>query len=116
MAPLIRAVLSNLIGEEAASEIQIIANDVKVFPDGKWDIQFRHPSRWEGYHAICPYGYFIELFQYASGFGHDKSQAILPYRELAKPPMLFFFGDGVSGSYPQSKIYFYFYLRVISFL
>lgn len=33
-----------------------------------------------------------------SGFGHDKSQAILPYRQLAKPPTLFFFGDGVSGA------------------
>lgn len=32
-----------------------------------------------------------------SGYGHDKSQAILPYRELAQPPLLFFFGDGVSG-------------------
>ena len=32
-----------------------------------------------------------------SGFGHDKSQAILPYRKLPNPPTLFFFGDGVSG-------------------
>jgi 2-hydroxy-3-keto-5-methylthiopentenyl-1-phosphate phosphatase len=45
MAPLIRAVLSNLFGAEAADEIEIIANDVTVFPDGKWEIQFRHPSR-----------------------------------------------------------------------
>ncbi|KAF8655363.1 hypothetical protein AX16_003098 [Volvariella volvacea WC 439] len=75
MAPLIRAVLSNLLGEEAANEIDIIANDVNVEADGKWAIQFRHPS---------------------SGFGHDKSQAILPYRELPSPPTLFFFGDGVS--------------------
>jgi len=75
MAPLIRAVLSNLIGEEDAKEIEVISNDVKVHPDGKWEIQFRHPS---------------------SGFGHDKSQAILPYRNLPDPPLLFFFGDGVS--------------------
>ncbi|KAF9461728.1 HAD-like domain-containing protein [Collybia nuda] len=75
MAPLIRAVLSNLVGDEAANEIEIIANDVAVHPDGKWEIKFRHPS---------------------SGFGHDKSQAILPYRDLADPPTLFFFGDGVS--------------------
>jgi len=75
MAPLIRAVLSNLVGNEAAAEIEIIANDVTVFPDGKWEIKFRHPS---------------------SGFGHDKSQAILPYRRLPEPPTLFFFGDGVS--------------------
>lgn len=75
MAPLIRAVLSNLLGDAAANEIEIIANDVTVFPDGKWEIKFRHPS---------------------SGFGHDKSQAILQYSRLARPPTLFFFGDGVS--------------------
>ena len=45
MTPLIRVVLSNLVGEVAANEIEIIANDVTVFPDGKWDIKFRHPSR-----------------------------------------------------------------------
>ncbi|KZT36146.1 hypothetical protein SISSUDRAFT_1050258 [Sistotremastrum suecicum HHB10207 ss-3] len=75
MAPLIRAILSNLIGEEEAAKIDIISNDVKIEQDGKWSIQYRHPS---------------------SGFGHDKSQAILPYRELPSPPTLFFFGDGVS--------------------
>lgn len=31
-----------------------------------------------------------------SGYGHDKSQAILPYRSLPHKPILFFFGDGVS--------------------
>lgn len=31
-----------------------------------------------------------------SGFGHDKSLAILPYRDLPSPPVIFFFGDGVS--------------------
>ena len=31
-----------------------------------------------------------------SHYGHDKSQAILPYRNLPDPPTLFFFGDGVS--------------------
>jgi len=45
MAPLIRAILSDVIGEEAASEVQIIANEVTVFPHGKWEIQYRHPSR-----------------------------------------------------------------------
>lgn len=45
MAPLIRVVLANLVGDEAANEIEIIANDVTLFPDGKWDIKFRHPSR-----------------------------------------------------------------------
>ncbi|PCH35181.1 hypothetical protein WOLCODRAFT_139782 [Wolfiporia cocos MD-104 SS10] len=75
MDPLIRAVLSNLIGDEDAAKIEIVSNEVKIHPDGKWDIQYRHPS---------------------SGFGHDKSQAILPYRALPSPPTIFFFGDGVS--------------------
>jgi len=75
MTPIIRTVLSNLIGEEDAKEIEIISNDVTIHPDGKWEIKYRHPS---------------------SGFGHDKSQAILPYRELTDPPITFFFGDGVS--------------------
>lgn len=75
MAPLIRAVLSNLIGEEDASQIDIISNDVKIHENGKWEIAYRHPE---------------------SGFGHDKSQAILPYRTLNPTPTLFFFGDGVS--------------------
>ena len=34
-----------------------------------------------------------------SVYGHDKSRAILPYRELPSPPTLFFFGDGVSGEF-----------------
>ncbi|TFY68513.1 hypothetical protein EVJ58_g979 [Rhodofomes roseus] len=75
MAPLIRAVLSNLIGEEDSSKIEIVSNEVIIHPDGKWEIQYRHPS---------------------SGYGHDKSQAILPYRRLPNPPTIFFFGDGVS--------------------
>ena len=55
MAPLIRAVLSTLIGEHDASEIEIIANEVDIFDDGKWDIHYRHPSRsvrFEGRHAL----------------------------------------------------------------
>jgi len=75
MAPLIRAVLSNLIGEEDAKNIDIISNDVRIDETGKWHIAYRHPE---------------------SGFGHDKSQAILPYRKLPHSPTLFFFGDGVS--------------------
>ncbi|KAG7094648.1 hypothetical protein E1B28_005472 [Marasmius oreades] len=75
MTPTIRAVLSNLLGEEEASQIEVISNDVDSHADGTWSIKFRHPS---------------------SGYGHDKSQAILPYRQLENPPTLFFFGDGVS--------------------
>lgn len=45
MAPIIRAVLSELLGEAAADDIEIIANDVIIEPNGKWHIKFRHPSR-----------------------------------------------------------------------
>lgn len=45
MTPIIRAVLSNLVGDDAANEIDVIANDVTLHADGKWEIQFRHPSR-----------------------------------------------------------------------
>lgn len=31
-----------------------------------------------------------------SGFGHDKSRATAPYRDLPHKPTLFFCGDGVS--------------------
>jgi len=75
MTPIIRAVLSNLVGDEDAKDIDIISNDVIIHPDGKWDIKYRHPT---------------------SHYGHDKSQAILPYKALPDPPILFFFGDGVS--------------------
>ena len=34
-----------------------------------------------------------------SGYGHDKSKAILPYRDLPSKPTLFFCGDGVSGTF-----------------
>lgn len=49
MAPLIRAVLANLIGEENAAQISIIANHVK-FTDAAgtgetWEIVFRNPDR-----------------------------------------------------------------------
>ncbi|KAH9029978.1 HAD-like domain-containing protein [Lactarius pseudohatsudake] len=74
MEPLIRAILSNLVGDDA-NDIEIISNSVEVHKDGSWNIKYRHPS---------------------SGYGHDKSQAILPYRNLTNRPLLFFFGDGVS--------------------
>ncbi|KAF8830763.1 hypothetical protein HHX47_DHR2000935 [Lentinula edodes] len=45
MTPTIRAVLTNLVGEESANEIEIISNDVELRPDGTWGIKFRHPTR-----------------------------------------------------------------------
>ena len=44
MMPLIRAVLSNLLGEQA-NEIEIIANDAIVESNGSWEIKYRHPTR-----------------------------------------------------------------------
>ena len=80
MAPIIRAVLSNLFSPAEADTIDIIANDVRFLDPGQrgdqWEIVFRHPD---------------------SGFGHDKSKAILPYRDLPSKPTVFFCGDGVSG-------------------
>lgn len=78
MAPIIRAVLSKVLPSEA-DKIDIIANDV-VFTDptdpaSEWKIVYRHPE---------------------SGHGHDKSKAILPYRDLPGKRTLFFCGDGVS--------------------
>ncbi len=79
MAPIIRAVLEKLVGVQEASQMEIIANDVKYTDaEGKgntWDIVYRHPE---------------------SGFGHDKSQSIIPYRSIPSRPTLFFAGDGVS--------------------
>jgi 2-hydroxy-3-keto-5-methylthiopentenyl-1-phosphate phosphatase len=44
MEPLIRAVLSNLLGDDA-KDIDIISNSVDVHEDGSWNIKFRHPTR-----------------------------------------------------------------------
>jgi 2-hydroxy-3-keto-5-methylthiopentenyl-1-phosphate phosphatase len=40
-----------------------------------------------------------------SGYGHDKSKAILPYRDLAHKPTLFFCGDGVSGEFDKHTVF-----------
>lgn len=74
--PIIRAILENLLGPEDAARMEIVANEVDVKPDGKFEILFRHPE---------------------SGFGHDKSKALRVYRELNPKPTIFFCGDGVSG-------------------
>ena len=49
MAPFIRAVFSNLIGEEEAGTIDIVSNDADIHPDGTWEIKFRHPTRYEAF-------------------------------------------------------------------
>jgi hypothetical protein len=45
MEPLIRALLANLVGDDA-SDIEIISNSVDVREDGSWSLKFRHPSRY----------------------------------------------------------------------
>ena len=45
MAPIIRAVLSNLIGEEDSNAIEIVSNEAEVHADGTWSIKYRHPTR-----------------------------------------------------------------------
>lgn len=74
MIPIIRALLTKLVGESAAQEIQIIANNVNIKPDGSWHIIYRDES---------PHG-------------HDKSRAIRPYADLEDRPVLLYAGDGVS--------------------
>lgn len=78
MEPIIRSIFENLVGEQAAAEIEIVANDVDTSMGsgpGQWTIKYRHPE---------------------SGFGHDKDRCIEPYRRLSPKPILFFCGDGVS--------------------
>ncbi|ODQ66340.1 hypothetical protein NADFUDRAFT_73586 [Nadsonia fulvescens var. elongata DSM 6958] len=76
MTPIIRALLEDLVGMDAALDIQIVSNDVAIDDAGKWKIVYRDDSP----------------------FGHDKSLAIKPYANLdpAVRPTLFYCGDGVS--------------------
>lgn len=75
MDPIIRALLSTLLSEEEAAEIEIISNGVARPEGAGWEITFRDESH----------------------FGHDKSRAIRPYREgKYKGTTLFYAGDGVS--------------------
>lgn len=82
MTPVIRALLSHLLGEEDAKELQIVSNHVKARP-GK---DINEEKGWE-----------IE-FHDDSGFGHDKSLEIRKYSSLpeGERPGLFYAGDGVS--------------------
>lgn len=87
MKPIIYALLKKLVGAEAVENIEIISNEVKVLPDGKWEIVYKDPE---------------------SGFGHDKSNSIREYLvkhgyspnttnlEDHGNPILFYCGDGVS--------------------
>ncbi|EGW32959.1 uncharacterized protein SPAPADRAFT_60294 [Spathaspora passalidarum NRRL Y-27907] len=78
MKPIIAALLTKLVGEDAMANIEIISNDVEVTSPTKWDIKYKHPE---------------------SGFGHDKAQSITEYlktHNVAPGTTLFYCGDGVS--------------------
>lgn len=75
MEPIIRSLLIRLLGERAR-HTHIISNDVHVNADGSWHIIFHDESH----------------------FGHDKSLAIKPYKQLVADGKLkmVYCGDGVS--------------------
>ncbi|MCJ1472447.1 hypothetical protein MMC13_001095 [Lambiella insularis] len=85
MQPIIRALLTHLLGP-AASAIEIVCNDAVPRP---------------GKSLADPAGWTI-AFHDASGFGHDKSLAIRPYAAHVRGmpqrerPVLLYAGDGVS--------------------
>ena len=80
--PVLRSVLDHFLGEEASSNIDIIANDAVINDDGsKWEVVWRHDT---------PHG-------------HDKALSINEYKDAAKIeaengeiPMVIMIGDGVS--------------------
>lgn len=82
LKPVLRSVLDHFLGEEASSNIDIIANDAVINEDGsKWEVVWRHDT---------PHG-------------HDKALSINEYKEAAKIeaengeiPMVIMIGDGVS--------------------
>lgn len=83
MKPIISALLTNLIGEDAMKNIEIVSNDVEINPNDEsdWEIIYRDPE---------------------SGFGHDKARSIKQYLDSHgytskdNTPVLFYCGDGVS--------------------
>ncbi|RMY78838.1 hypothetical protein D0863_00429 [Hortaea werneckii] len=79
MQPIIRAVLKNLVGDDA-DKLTIVCNEPEARP---WQ-----EVRGRGRLADQP----------DSGFGHDKSLTLRPYANLPadKRPTLFYAGDGVS--------------------
>ncbi|KAL1311772.1 hypothetical protein AAFC00_001858 [Neodothiora populina] len=81
MEPIIRAVLTNLVGENA-KKLDIVSNHVRARP-GK---TLEDEAGWE------------LVFHDESDFGHDKSLTIRPYAQLPadQRPTLFYAGDGVS--------------------
>lgn len=74
MLPLIKALISELIGPELVDHVRIIANDVEIAPDGSWSIVYRDET----------------------AHGHDKSRSILQCKNEYNADRYYYCGDGVS--------------------
>ncbi|OJD30616.1 uncharacterized protein BKCO1_580007 [Diplodia corticola] len=81
LKPVLKRALDHFIGEEAASNIEIVANDATISAEGRWQPVWRHDCE----------------------LGHDKAKSIQTYREGAALesedgtiPLIIFIGDGVS--------------------
>lgn len=82
LKPVLREVLDHFLGEEASSQIDIVANDAEINEDGsEWKVIWRHDTP----------------------LGHDKALSINEYKDSARlesedgsVPMIVFIGDGVS--------------------
>lgn len=82
LKPVLRSVLDHFLGEEASSNIEIVANDAEIDAEGHtWKPVWRHQTE----------------------LGHDKALSINEYKDKAKIesddgtiPMIIFIGDGVS--------------------
>ncbi|KAJ9618713.1 hypothetical protein H2203_008917 [Taxawa tesnikishii (nom. ined.)] len=82
LKPVLRSVLDHFLGEEASSNIDIVANDADISEDG---------SNWK------------PIWRHDTELGHDKALSINEYKDAAKLesedgtiPMIVFIGDGVS--------------------
>ncbi|KAI3403482.2 hypothetical protein KGF56_003766 [Candida oxycetoniae] len=88
MAPIISALLYQLVGPDASKRIEVLSNNVRIADNGdEWELLFKDPD---------------------SPFGHDKAKSIKEwltsrgyvddtgdYEGITKPK-LFYLGDGVS--------------------
>lgn len=82
MTPIIKHLLTSLVGKDSIHKIDIISNEVKIDKDDKWSIVYRDDS----------------------SFGHDKSKSIDAHKakyeaslkEGEERPCYFYCGDGVS--------------------
>ncbi|CCF59727.1 hypothetical protein KAFR_0H03170 [Kazachstania africana CBS 2517] len=82
MKPIIKALLENMLGEEAIKNLEIVANDVELDANNKMTVTYRDETP----------------------FGHDKSKSIDNFKahyeaqlpEGAEKPTYFYCGDGIS--------------------